>query len=322
MNASTPSIIASGALVFLLTSVPVYAADTTAIKPTSLPVAPAKALPIPTHSNLSYGPHSHQIMDVHLPHGVRGPFPVLVWYGGLWDASKHVPALNRFLPSGIAVVGVESRTLNDAMKEKIYPPISWPMDDACRAVQFVRMNAANWNIDPNRIATGGGSQGALPALYVGCVPDRKDPSSSDPVLRESTKVTCVAAYRSQPSIDPIRMQQWVPGVKWGAPALGVPFDESLRRRDDLMPIIMKYSPENLVHKGSAAIYFENEWGLKPPGGGITHENYIVHSPAWGIGFKELADKAGVTCFNKYLGHPTDGYDDIWDFILKKLRDGR
>ena len=72
-------------------------------------------------------------MDMHLPHGVRETFPVLVWYGGLWDASKHVTGLNRFLPSGITVMGVESRTLNNAMKEKIDPPITWPMEDACCA---------------------------------------------------------------------------------------------------------------------------------------------------------------------------------------------
>jgi len=308
----------SSAIALLIVTASLINADNNISKSTP----PSKAIPIPTHSNVSYGSHPHQLMDVHLPSKGRGPFPVLLWYGGLWEASKHVPGLNKFLPSGVAVIGVQSRTLNDAMKEKIYPPISWPMDDACRAVQFVRINAGKWNIDPNRIATGGGSQGALPALYVGCGSDRKDPNSSDPVLRESTKVTCVAAYRSQPSIDPKRMQEWVPDVKWGAPAFGLSFDESLRRRDELVPIIMKYSPENLVHKGSAAIYFENEWGLKPAGGAITHENYMVHSPAWGIGFKALADKAGAKCFNKYPGHPTDGYDDIWDFILKQLRDGK
>jgi hypothetical protein len=41
----------------------------------------------------------------------------------------------------------------------------------------------------------------------------------------------------------------------------------------------------LFHKGSAAIDSVNEWELKPLVGAITHENYIVHSPACGTGFK-------------------------------------
>jgi acetyl esterase/lipase len=228
-----------------------------------------------------------------------------------------VPDLNRFLPAGIAVVGVESRTLTDGVHDKMIPPVAYPMNDACRAIQFVRMNAANWNLDSKRMAVGGGSQGALPALYVGCVPDRADAGSSDPVARESTKITCVAAYRSQPSIDPKRMREWVPGVKWGAPALGSSFEESLARRDDFLPFIQKYSPENLLHRGSAPIYFENNWGMAQPAG-VAEGDYKVHSPAWGLGFKRMADKAGVTCLVKYPDHPTEGYDDIWDFIVKNL----
>ena len=244
---------------------------------------------------------------------------MLVWYGGLWEPSKHVPDLNRFLPAGIAVIGVESRTLKDGVNDKAVPPVSYPMDDACRAVQFVRLHAAKWNLDPKRIAAGGGSQGALPALYVGCVADRVSPQSSDPVERESTRVMCVAAYRSQPSIDPKRMQEWVPGVKWGAPAFGCSFEESLLRREELLPFIEKYSPENLLHEGSAALYFENNWGTTPPGGDITLENYNVHAPAWALGFEKLAHKAGVECLLKYPGRPTEGYDDIWDFIAKRLK---
>ena len=81
------------------------------------------------------------------------------------------------------------------------------------------------------------------------------------------------------------MQEMVPNVEWSAPAFGLSFDESLRRRDELVSIIMKYSPENLVHKGSAAIDSVNEWELKPLVGAITHDNYMVHSPSWRIGFR-------------------------------------
>jgi acetyl esterase/lipase len=284
----------------------------------AVPVALADTpKPAPTHADVSYGPSPHQILDIFLPKG-KGPFPVLLWYGGIWEPSKHAPDPNRFLAADIAVIAVETRTLNEGLKDKANPPVAYVMNDACRVVQFVRLNAAKWNLDPARIAVGGGSQGALPALYVGCVADRADPKAEDPVERVSTKVTCVAAYRSQPSIDPQRMQEWVPGVKWGAPALGCGFEESLKRREELLPLLEKWSPDALLHKGAAPIYFENNWGLNQPEK-VTEMDYKVHSPAWSLGFQKLAVKAGVVCHVKYPDHPTDGYKDIWDFIVQELQ---
>ncbi len=273
--------------------------------------------PKPTQADVPYGSHPHQLLDVFVPPDGPGPFPVLIWYGGIWKEAKHVPDLTHFFPKHIAVVGVETRTLTDGMQDKVPAPVSYVMDDACRAVQFIRANAAKWNLDPARIAVGGGSQGTLPALYVGCSPDRAKPDSADPVERASSRVVCVAAYRSQPSIDPKQMQEWVPGVVWGAPALGCSFEESLKRREELLPLIRKWSPDALVHRDAAPIYFENEWGLTQPKD-ITEANYKVHSPAWGLGFQKVARKVGATVLNKFPDHPTEGYADIWDFIAKKL----
>lgn len=272
----------------------------------------------PNHADLPYGNHPHQIMDIYLPTEGSGPFPVLIWFGGIWQPSKHVPDLNRFLPHQIAVIGVETRTMNDAVADKDPVPVSYVLNDACRVVQFVRQNAAKWNLNPDKIALGGGSQGALPALYVGCGPDRANPNSTDPVETVSSKVTCVAAYRCQPTIDPQRMQLWVPGVKWGAPALGCGFDESLKRRDELLPIIEKWSPDYLLNKQSAPIYFENNWGLTQPEN-VTEMDYKVHSPAWALGFQKLAQAAGTKCYVKYPDYPTEGYKDIWDFIVQELK---
>ncbi|HEY5314808.1 MAG TPA: hypothetical protein VIK18_19900 [Pirellulales bacterium] len=257
------------------------------------------------------------MLDIYVPPQGKGPFPVVMWFSGLWAPSKQVPDLNQFFPHGCAAIAVEMRTMKDATDEKIDPPISVCLLDARRALQFVRLNGAKWNLDPSRIAVAGGSQGALPALYLGCEGERADPNASDPVERVSTKVTCVGAYRSQPSIDPKQMQAWVPGVKWGAPALGYNFEESLKRRDDLLPKIQAWSPDALVSKDAAPMYFENEWGLTKPDD-IKVENYDVHSPRWGVGFQKLAQARGATCYLKYLGHPSEKYSDIWDFLVKEL----
>lgn len=284
------------------------------------PKSDAAAVIAVTASDVSYGPSPLQLLDIYVPAQGAGPWPVLLWYGGIWKPSKHAPDPNRFLSKGCAVIAVQTRTMSLGATPNADPPVAVVMNDACRAVQFVRMNAAKWNLDQRRIAVGGGSQGTLPALYVGCAADRADAKSTDPVERMSTKVVCVAAYRSQPTIDPKLMQEWVPGVKWGAPALGYNFEESLKRRDELLPVIQRWSPDALLNKDAAPIYFENEWGLTRPES-VTEANYMVHSPAWAIGFQKLAQQRGATCYVKYPDHPTEKYKDIWDFITQQLKSG-
>jgi acetyl esterase/lipase len=274
--------------------------------------------PKPTDADVAYGKNAHQLIDIYVPTEGKGPFPALVWFGGIWKPSKGPANLNFFLKSGVALVAVETRTMTDALDDKVAVPISYVLDDACRAIQFLRFNAQRWNIDGRRIAVGGGSQGALPALYLGSAEDRANPKSTDPVERLSTVVTCVAAYRSQPSIDPKRMQEWVPGVKWGAPALGCSFEDSLKRHEELLPLIKKWSPEWLLHKNSAPIYFENNWGLTQPEK-VTEMDYKVHSPAWGLGFQKLAEQVGAKVYVKYPDHPTEKYKDIWDFVVQELK---
>lgn len=270
--------------------------------------------PEPTHATVSYGPHEHQLLDIYLPEG-DGPFPVLLWYGRLWEPGETVPPVKRMFQSGVAAVGVRTRVMKDGIANKIHPPVSVCLLDARRALQFVRLHAAEWKLDPSRVAVGGSSQGALPALYVACAGEQANPQSNDPVERMSTKVSCAAAHRSQPSIDPRRMQEWEPGVEWGAPAFGCSFAESLKRRDEFLPLIQQWSPDDLLSPDDPPIYFENNWGLTQPEN-VTRMDYLVHSPRWGLGFQKLAQAQGVSCFVKYPDHPTEKYADIWDFLAR------
>ena len=84
---------------------------------------------------------------------------MVLWFGGIWKPAKHPARLDFFWNAHCAVIAVQTRTLTDAVEDKASAPISYVACDACRAVQFVRLNAAKWNLDPQRIAVGGGSQG-------------------------------------------------------------------------------------------------------------------------------------------------------------------
>jgi acetyl esterase/lipase len=135
----------------------------------------------PTHADVFYGPSPRQVLDIYLPSKGDGPYPVLLWFGGIWKPAKHPVRLDHFGNAQVAVIAVQTRTMPDAVADKVNPPIAYVANDACRAVQFIRLNAAKYKLDPNRLAAGGGSQGALPALYVACAGERSDPDSKDPI---------------------------------------------------------------------------------------------------------------------------------------------
>ena len=226
-----------------------------------------------------------QLLDVYIPPQGTGPFPVVVWYGGLWKPSKGVPDLNHFFSSQCAAIAVQTRVMQEGVDQKVKAPVSVCLLDARRAVQFVRLHAAEWNIDPQRIAVGGGSQGSLPALYVGCA--RWMPPILIPAIRwiaSRRKLSASPLIEASPASIRSAVREWVPGVEWGVPALGYSFAESLKRHDELQPLISQWSPEALLKEGDPPIYFEYNWGLTKPND-IQQANYLVHSPAWGLGFK-------------------------------------
>ena len=66
----------------------------------------------------------------------------------------------------------------------------------------MRQNAIEWNFDPTRLAATGCSAGAGLSLWFGFHNDLADPDNEDPVLRQSTRLTCMAVFNGQTSYDP------------------------------------------------------------------------------------------------------------------------
>ena len=113
------------------------------------------------------------------------------------------------------------------------------------------------------------------------------------------------------------MQEWVPGVQWGVPAWGCSFAESLKKRDELLPVILQWTPEALLSKDAAPIFFEYNWGLTKPDG-VGEMDYLVHSPRWALGFQKMARERGATCYVKFPGHAAEKYGDVWEFLRAEL----
>jgi acetyl esterase/lipase len=68
------------------------------------------------------------------------------------------------------------------------------VDDVRRATRYIKANARRWGVDPERLGVFGGSAGGHLSLMLGTTGDAGDPASSDPVLREDSKVAAVVAY--------------------------------------------------------------------------------------------------------------------------------
>ena len=66
--------------------------------------------------------------------------------------------------------------------------------DIHRAVRFIRLNAAKYGVDPNRLGLTGGSAGGHLSLTMATQGRAGNPNAKDPVERESSEVACVACF--------------------------------------------------------------------------------------------------------------------------------
>lgn len=153
---------------------------------------------IVVHKNIRYGDiptivpdsTSDRILNVHLPAEANAPLPVFFFvHGGGFrngskDSNKEV-----FIPlvkAGYAVVSInyrltlkyhnpEKASCSAYMKEgpgkRIYADglnlaINNAVEDATQALQWIKDNASEYNLDTSRIAVSGGSAGAITVLYL------------------------------------------------------------------------------------------------------------------------------------------------------------
>ena len=118
------------------------------------------------------------------------PAVVVVHGGGLvqgtrWDHGEAAAALAQ---AGYATFSIEYRLYVAGD-----PATLWPaqLDDAQRAVRWVRANAATYGVDPDQVGAFGFSSGGQLAAFLGT---RETRDNSDPALADfSSKATCVVS---------------------------------------------------------------------------------------------------------------------------------
>jgi acetyl esterase/lipase len=155
-------------------------------------------------SNVVYGMYSGLalLMDVYEPEEPNG-YGVVFISGSGWSAPLGLdatPLKHSGQEKVYAVPLMEAGYTTFAINHRAAPRFTYPdaIEDAQRAVRFVRHHAEEYGIRPDRIGALGGSSGGHLVLTLGCRQADGDPDSGDPLLRESANVQCVVA-RAAPS---------------------------------------------------------------------------------------------------------------------------
>jgi para-nitrobenzyl esterase len=126
-------------------------------------------------------------LDMYQPAGDTGTSrPAMVWvHGGSFccgskTSAELVDEATTFSKAGYLNVSIDYRLESpgcSGSSSNCVAAIQEAATDAQTAVRFLRTNAATYGIDPNRIAIGGSSAGAITALNVG-YSSSEDPSAS------------------------------------------------------------------------------------------------------------------------------------------------
>ena len=108
------------------------------------------------------------------------------WFSRWAPPEGRVARFRELLDRGFTVFAVHH---GSAPRFKVPDAVA----DVRRAIRHIRLNAASYGIDPQRIGVTGGSAGGHLSLMLGTAGDAGDPESSDAVLRASDRVQAVVA---------------------------------------------------------------------------------------------------------------------------------
>ncbi len=273
----------------------------------------------PTYADVPYGPYERNVLDFWQAEG-EGPRPLLVFiHGGGWtngDKAKWLKTktIQSYLNAGISYASINYRLTSEAI-------LPAPVHDAARAIQFLRTKSKEWNINGERIALTGGSAGACTSMWILLHDDLADPSSEDPVLRESSRVIAAVASIGQVSLDPKVIEGWLgPNVlkhrmiylSVGAKSTA----DALANYDKYRALYYEFSPYNHLDKDDPPLFMEYNMSMKLPS---VDGNHGIHHPVYGVKMKEKADRLGHEChlIIKNVSKPGQ-YRDQGDFLKTQL----
>jgi acetyl esterase/lipase len=268
-------------------------------------------------TDVAYGKHPRQVLDFYQAKSDK-PTPVVFYiHGGGWRNGDKKTNPTPFLDKGISVVAINYRFVQHGVEEKVEPPVKAPLEDARRALQFVRSRAGEWNLDKKRIGATGGSAGGCSSLWLAFHDDMADPKSDDPIARESTRLYCAAVNGAQTSLDPKELREWMPNYGYGAHAFGLQnFQSLVDNREKVLKWIKEYSPIEHATKDDPPIglFYGGEKDVKV---GDSPKD-PTHSAILGLKLEEKLKTVGVDVVLVYPGRPSEKYKNTTEYLIERL----
>jgi acetyl esterase/lipase len=157
------------------------------------PAGPPRATPLPegavVHRDLAYVPggHERQKLDLYLPKSdLALPLIINIHGGAFRMGSKEMGVPTEYLARGYAVASINYRLSQHA----IFPA---QIEDCKAAVRWLRANAGQYGLDPNRFAAMGSSAGGHLAAMLGTAGDIPEFDVGDH-LDQCSRVQAVVDY--------------------------------------------------------------------------------------------------------------------------------
>lgn len=252
--------------------------------------------PKPTYADIKYGPHERQALDFWKADSQK-PAPLMVYIhgGGFVAGDKNSISgalVERALKDGISVAAIHYRFVDG--KDIIFPV---PQHDGARAIQFLRSKAPEWNLDPRKVAAFGGSAGAGISMWLGYHDDLADPSSKDPVARQSTRICAIGSMGGQITYDPIWIKEHIGGRAWEHPSLLKVYglrstDEALKPTPEVQRLYDEAGAVTHLTKDDPPIFMIfSEEDIEPPAD--SKPGQFIHHPRFAKALMPKLDALGI-----------------------------
>jgi hypothetical protein len=160
-------------------------------------------------ANIKYGNYNGSTFDIFMPLSGVPTALVIFIHGGSFVAGDKTDAYYGVTADEIRYLlgnNIAFATINYPFKAEVGGVLGC-FNEIKRCLQFIRYNNAELNIDKFRVGSYGGSAGGGSSIWLGFRDEMGDPSSNDPVLRESTRLQAVGHNNSQASYDPMVMEE-------------------------------------------------------------------------------------------------------------------
>jgi len=153
--------------------------------------------------DVTYGDNERNTLDIWLAKSEnQTPLLIFIHGGGFVGGNKesayrknNIKRFLKLLENNISFATINYRFMNND------DGILSSLNDAKMALQFLRYNNKKFNINKTKIGLMGSSAGATSSLWIGFSDDMSDKNSDDPILRESTRVSCLVGVAAAHSMN-------------------------------------------------------------------------------------------------------------------------